>query len=55
MEPRQQEIARMRDHIKQMDEELAKYHQVSRTVKIILEFGVKKRAVCNMKIVRAKM
>lgn len=28
VEPRQEEISRMREHIKQMDEELAKYHQV---------------------------
>ena len=30
VEPRQEEISRMREHIKQMDEELAKYHQVQR-------------------------
>ena len=32
VEPRQQEIARMRDNIKQMDDELAKYHQVRSAV-----------------------
>ena len=36
VEPRQEEISRMREHIKQMDEELAKYHQVQHCTRTAL-------------------